>query len=89
MSGTHSRRKPLKHVLIAVLSTLGLAAGAAAITLPANASPPPPPSGWTEVFTDDFNGAMRSASTATTGSTPPAPATQAAPPTGAPARSRR
>lgn len=51
MSGTHSRRKPLKHVLIAVLSTLGLAAGAAAIT-PANASPPPPPSGWTEVFTD-------------------------------------
>jgi beta-glucanase (GH16 family) len=61
MSGTHSKRTPRRRVLIAVLSTLGLAAGAAAaVTLPANASPPPPPAGWTQVFVDDFNGAAGS-----------------------------
>jgi hypothetical protein len=56
-SGTQRRPRPLRRVLIAVLSTLGLAAATAtAFTLPANASAPTPPSGWTQVFLDDFNG---------------------------------
>jgi beta-glucanase (GH16 family) len=41
-----------------VLGTLGLAASAALVATPsANASAPAPPSGWTQVFLDDFNGA--------------------------------
>ncbi|MET8975431.1 glycoside hydrolase family 16 protein [Streptomyces sp. NPDC004539] len=53
-SGIPRRRR----ALIAVLSTLGLAAVlATAATLPAGASAPTPPSGWTQVFLDDFNGA--------------------------------
>ncbi|WP_327186037.1 glycoside hydrolase family 16 protein [Streptomyces sp. NBC_01334] len=53
-SGIPRRRR----ALVAVLSTLGLAAAAAAaVTLPANASAPTPPSGWTQVFLDDFTGA--------------------------------
>jgi hypothetical protein len=41
-----------------VLSTLGLAAAVATGVSPsANASAPTPPSGWTQVFLDDFNGA--------------------------------
>jgi hypothetical protein len=53
-SGIPRRRR----ALLAVLSTLGLAAAAAAaVTLPANASAPTPPSGWTQVFLDDFDGA--------------------------------
>ncbi|MEU1516004.1 glycoside hydrolase family 16 protein [Streptomyces sp. NPDC005811] len=52
-SGMSRRRR----ALVAVLGTLGLAAAAAtAVTLPANASAPTPPSGWTQVFLDDFNG---------------------------------
>ncbi|MFJ3669800.1 glycoside hydrolase family 16 protein [Streptomyces sp. NPDC090106] len=52
-SGPSRRRR----ALIAVLSTLGLAAAvASAATLPASASAPTPPSGWTQVFLDDFNG---------------------------------
>jgi hypothetical protein len=48
-------------VLIAVFSTLSLAAAAAtAATLPANASAPTPPTGWSQVFLDDFNGAAGS-----------------------------
>ncbi|MFD7708775.1 glycoside hydrolase family 16 protein [Streptomyces sp. NPDC059785] len=55
-SGRH-RRAPLRRALIAVFSTLGLAAAAAgAATLPASASAPTPPSGWSQVFLDDFNG---------------------------------
>ncbi|MEU6576560.1 glycoside hydrolase family 16 protein [Streptomyces sp. NPDC046805] len=53
--------RPLRRVLVAVLATLGLAAAAAtAATLPANASAPTPPSGWTQVFLDDFDGAAGS-----------------------------
>ena len=56
-SGTPRRPHPFRRTLIAVLSTLGLAAATAtAFTLPANASAPTPPSGWTQVFLDDFNG---------------------------------
>ncbi|MFF1766962.1 glycoside hydrolase family 16 protein [Streptomyces sp. NPDC058249] len=59
--GTPVRRGSLRRVLIAVFSTLGLAAAAAtAATLPANASAPTPPSGWSQVFLDDFNGAAGS-----------------------------
>ncbi|MFJ8792539.1 glycoside hydrolase family 16 protein [Streptomyces sp. NPDC102462] len=55
-SGTH-RRGPLRRALVAVLGTLALTAAAAtAATLPANASAPTPPSGWSQVFLDDFNG---------------------------------
>ncbi|MGW7381803.1 glycoside hydrolase family 16 protein [Streptomyces sp. NPDC054794] len=51
------RRRPLRRALVAVLGTLGLAAAVAtAATLPANASAPTPPSGWSQVFLDDFNG---------------------------------
>ncbi|WP_105971245.1 glycoside hydrolase family 16 protein [Streptomyces geranii] len=52
-SGIPRRRR----ALVAVLSTLGLAAAVAtAATLPAGASAPTPPTGWTQVFVDDFNG---------------------------------
>ncbi|OUC84335.1 1,3-beta-glucanase [Streptomyces swartbergensis] len=56
MSGNHSRRISRRRLLAGVLGTLGLAAAATAVTLPANASAPPPPSGWTQVFVDDFEG---------------------------------
>ncbi|MCL8013683.1 glycoside hydrolase family 16 protein [Streptomyces sp. AS02] len=57
-SGIHRRRRPLRRVLVAALGALGLAAAAATIAVPsANASAPTPPSGWTQVFLDDFNGA--------------------------------
>ncbi|MFF3612240.1 glycoside hydrolase family 16 protein [Streptomyces sp. NPDC002580] len=57
-SGTPVRRGSLRRVLIAVFSTISLAAAAAtAATLPANASAPTPPTGWSQVFLDDFNGA--------------------------------
>ncbi|MFF0157336.1 glycoside hydrolase family 16 protein [Streptomyces sp. NPDC005263] len=57
-SGTpHRRRRPLRRALLAVVSTLGLAAAAATVASPsANASAPTPPSGWTQVFLDDFVG---------------------------------
>ncbi|MET8855770.1 MULTISPECIES: glycoside hydrolase family 16 protein [unclassified Streptomyces] len=59
-SGT-PRRGSVRRVLIAVLSTVSLAAAAAtAATLPANASAPTPPSGWSQVFVDDFTGAAGS-----------------------------
>jgi hypothetical protein len=52
-SGIPRRRR----ALVAVLSTLGLAAAlATAATLPADASAPTPPTGWSQVFLDDFNG---------------------------------
>ncbi|MFB7596705.1 glycoside hydrolase family 16 protein [Streptomyces sp. NPDC056160] len=53
-----TRRRSARRALVAVLGTLGLAAAlATAATLPADASAPAPPSGWTQVFLDDFNGA--------------------------------
>ncbi|MFF3419463.1 glycoside hydrolase family 16 protein [Streptomyces sp. NPDC002698] len=55
-SGT-PRGGSVRRVLIAVLGTLSLAAAAAtAATLPANASAPTPPAGWSQVFVDDFTG---------------------------------
>ncbi|BAC69475.1 1,3-beta-glucanase [Streptomyces avermitilis] len=60
-SGISARRRSLRRALVAVLGTLSLAAAAAtAATLPANASAPTPPAGWTQVFLDDFNGAAGS-----------------------------
>ncbi|GAA4057521.1 glycoside hydrolase family 16 protein [Streptomyces shaanxiensis] len=57
-SGIHRRRRPLRRILVAALGALGLAAAAATVAVPsANASAPAPPSGWTQVFLDDFNGA--------------------------------
>ncbi|MDF3143197.1 MULTISPECIES: glycoside hydrolase family 16 protein [unclassified Streptomyces] len=56
-SGIHRRRRPIRRVLVAMLGTLGLAAAAATVVVPsANASAPTPPSGWTQVFLDDFTG---------------------------------
>ncbi|MFE3638904.1 glycoside hydrolase family 16 protein [Streptomyces cellostaticus] len=50
-----------RRTLVAVLATLGLAtAVATAATAPASASAPTPPSGWTQVFLDDFNGSAGS-----------------------------
>ncbi|MFE0251015.1 glycoside hydrolase family 16 protein [Streptomyces sp. NPDC059010] len=57
-SGIHRRRRSARRALLAVLGTLGLVAAAATVAVPsANAAAPPPPSGWTQVFLDDFNGA--------------------------------
>ncbi|MFF9281308.1 glycoside hydrolase family 16 protein [Streptomyces griseosporeus] len=56
-SGTRSRRRPLRRALVAAFSALGIAAAAATLASPsASASAPPAPSGWTQVFLDDFNG---------------------------------
>ncbi|MFD7136176.1 glycoside hydrolase family 16 protein [Streptomyces sp. NPDC059894] len=58
-SGTpRRRRRPLRRALVAAVGTLALAAAAATVASPsANASAPTPPSGWTQVFLDDFDGA--------------------------------
>ncbi|QOV34224.1 carbohydrate-binding protein [Streptomyces ferrugineus] len=57
-SGIHRRHRSPRRALLAVLGTLGLVAAVATVAVPsANASAPPPPSGWTQVFLDDFNGA--------------------------------
>jgi hypothetical protein len=57
-SGIHRRHRSLRRTLVALLGTLGLVAAAATTAVPsANASAPTPPSGWTQVFLDDFNGA--------------------------------
>jgi hypothetical protein len=56
-SGTHHRRRPLRRALFAAVGTLGLVAAAATVTTQsASASAPTPPSGWNQVFLDDFNG---------------------------------
>ncbi|MFF9061885.1 glycoside hydrolase family 16 protein [Streptomyces sp. NPDC014882] len=57
-SGTPPRgRRSLRRALVAAVGTLGLAAAAAVASPTANASAPTPPSGWSQVFLDDFNGA--------------------------------
>ncbi|MFJ4695975.1 glycoside hydrolase family 16 protein [Streptomyces sp. NPDC088766] len=57
-SGTPARRRrSLRRALVAAVGTLGLAAAAAVASPSANASAPTPPSGWSQVFLDDFNGA--------------------------------
>ncbi|MFE2353252.1 glycoside hydrolase family 16 protein [Streptomyces parvulus] len=59
--GNPPGRRPLRRALVAVVGTLALAATATAVTGPsANATVPPPPSGWTQVFADDFDGAAGS-----------------------------
>ncbi|MFE0517186.1 glycoside hydrolase family 16 protein, partial [Streptomyces sp. NPDC058964] len=55
-SGPRRRRSP-RRALVAVLSTMGLAVAVATAAAPsADASAPAPPTGWTQVFLDDFNG---------------------------------
>ncbi|MFE2627346.1 glycoside hydrolase family 16 protein [Streptomyces sp. NPDC059374] len=57
LSGPPPRPRSLRRALVAVLGTLGLAAAAAGVVVPsASASAPTPPSGWTQVFLDDFTG---------------------------------
>lgn len=56
-SGTPVRRGPLRRVILAAVGTLTLAVAA---VLPANASAPTPPVSWSQVFVDDFNGAVSS-----------------------------
>ncbi|MDW4908917.1 glycoside hydrolase family 16 protein [Streptomyces sp. ADMS] len=46
-------RGPLRRVLVAVGAVLSLAAAAVSV---AQADAPTPPTGWTQVFVDDFNG---------------------------------
>ncbi|MFD9792968.1 glycoside hydrolase family 16 protein [Streptomyces sp. NPDC059070] len=50
------RSRPLRAALVAAVAVLGLAGAATAVPAPAGASVPPPPSGWTTVFADDFDG---------------------------------
>ncbi|MER6625945.1 MULTISPECIES: glycoside hydrolase family 16 protein [unclassified Streptomyces] len=58
---TLRRPRPLRRAVLAVVGTLALAAGAATAAGPsASASVPPPPTGWTQVFADDFNGSAGS-----------------------------
>jgi len=84
-SGIPRRRR----ALVAVLSTLGLAAAlATAATLPADASAPTPPTGWSQVFLDDFNGSAGTGVNTSNWQYSTGLPTPAAPPTGAPARSR-
>ncbi|MGY0071066.1 glycoside hydrolase family 16 protein [Streptomyces sp. QTS137] len=53
--------RSLRRTLMAAVGTLGLALAASTIALPsASASAPTPPSGWNQVFVDDFNGAAGS-----------------------------
>ncbi|MGI5412632.1 glycoside hydrolase family 16 protein [Streptomyces chartreusis] len=60
-SGIHRRPRSPRRALLAVLGTLGLVAAATTIAVPsADASAPTPPSGWTQVFLDDFQGAAGS-----------------------------
>jgi hypothetical protein len=56
-SGTPVRHGPLRRIILAAVGTLTLAVAA---VLPANASAPTPPAGWSQVFVDDFNGAAGS-----------------------------
>ena len=56
-SGTPVRRGPLRRIILAAVGTLSLAVAA---VLPANASAPTPPAGWSQVFVDDFTGAAGS-----------------------------
>ncbi|WP_327137808.1 glycoside hydrolase family 16 protein [Streptomyces sp. NBC_01340] len=56
-SGTPVRRGPLRRVILAAVGTLSLAVAA---VLPANASAPTAPAGWSQVFVDDFTGAAGS-----------------------------
>ncbi|MEV8087179.1 glycoside hydrolase family 16 protein [Streptomyces nigra] len=57
LSGMPPRRRSVRRAVVAVLGTLGLAAAAAGVVVPsASASAPTPPSGWTQVFLDDFTG---------------------------------
>ncbi|MFJ5780102.1 glycoside hydrolase family 16 protein [Streptomyces sp. NPDC093094] len=51
-----SRPRPLRRALIAAVGTLALAAAAATTATTASADAPTPPSGWTQVFADDFDG---------------------------------
>ncbi|EGX59037.1 secreted glucosidase [Streptomyces zinciresistens K42] len=57
-SGTPRRRhRSVRRVLVAALGTLGLAAVTALASVPAaDAAAPTPPTGWTQIFADDFNG---------------------------------
>jgi hypothetical protein len=48
-----ARRGPLRRTLLSLVSALSLAAAG---TSAAQATAPPPPTGWTQVFVDDFNG---------------------------------
>ncbi|MFJ9870893.1 glycoside hydrolase family 16 protein [Streptomyces sp. NPDC101165] len=55
------RPRAFRRALVAAVAALGLAAAVAtAATAPASASAPTPPSGWTQVFLDDFNGSAGS-----------------------------
>ncbi|MGW0705348.1 glycoside hydrolase family 16 protein [Streptomyces sp. NPDC002643] len=47
------RRRPLRRVLLALVSALALAAAGASA---AQGAAPTPPTGWTQVFVDDFDG---------------------------------
>ena len=90
MPPPRTRSRPHRRLLAAG----AVAATAAALVVVAGAptpaaAVPAPPAGWTLVWSDDFNGAgQHPAIRGQLASSTPAPATPAARPTGAPARSR-
>ncbi|MFF7403155.1 glycoside hydrolase family 16 protein [Streptomyces murinus] len=60
-SHSRPRSRSVRRALMAAVATFGLAAAVAtAATGPADASAPAPPSGWSQVFLDDFDGAAGS-----------------------------
>ncbi|WP_328764679.1 MULTISPECIES: glycoside hydrolase family 16 protein [unclassified Streptomyces] len=60
-SGRSRKRFSVRRAVIAAVGTMAVAAAAAAmVTAPAGAVAPPTPSGWSQVFLDDFNGAAGS-----------------------------
>ncbi|MGW7457367.1 glycoside hydrolase family 16 protein [Streptomyces sp. NPDC054797] len=58
MRQTSGRKRPsVRQAVLAAFSTVALvAAASAAVTLPAGATAPPTPAGWSQVFLDEFNG---------------------------------
>ncbi|MFJ8332213.1 glycoside hydrolase family 16 protein [Streptomyces sp. NPDC094437] len=57
-SGAPHRRRPLRRTLLAAFACLGLTLAVGTVGAPAaDASAPTPPSGWSQVFLDDFDGA--------------------------------
>ncbi|WP_329389103.1 glycoside hydrolase family 16 protein [Streptomyces sp. NBC_01351] len=54
---SRTERPPVRRSVLAALGTVAVVVAAAvAATLPAGATAPPTPAGWSQVFLDDFNG---------------------------------
>src|SRR5690242_6051341 len=56
-TGAENRRRPRLRFVLAGFAAVALAGASIATAVNATAAVPPPPSGWTTVFSDDFTGA--------------------------------